>query len=359
MRAAICRLTFLTLIFAPYVAEGRELKQDGFRTLIITKGGGGDAAGAAVIRNRWHRGMPDLANLSQMPLDELELGKYNCVLVIGQGAVNDVVQSDTISAKLSGKSVGLYAHLIDQNALELLQKLGERTALNLFFTRSQLTLLKLRSISGYRLLDSQRNQVWRKASQIIETVSAAKVAASDVKGSPLTAADDVIWLGGNYTTSSGNRRLFTEAEIVGALKPLRGVVLPGSSIAIMLAPRVFEGGIGAEEKGKLLVAIRDVFSQNEVTFYGNETLISDIGNAGVSLRTAPSYEELMRLPWSARTRHYASVDQYNLFADMKPKMEPFLLDPNDADQALYAVDYISGNRANLTSAMLKHGCDKK
>ncbi|WP_198023880.1 hypothetical protein [Chelativorans sp. J32] len=117
--------------------------------------------------------------------------------------------------------------------------------------------------------------------------------------------------------------------------------------------------MSAQEKGKRLVAIRDVFSRNEVTFYGNETLISDLGNAGVSVRTAPSYEELMHFPWSARTRHHASVDQYNLFADMKPELEPFLLDPNDADQALYAVDYVSGHRANLTSAILKHGCDKK
>ncbi|APD13468.1 hypothetical protein [Pandoraea pulmonicola] len=358
MKAAVWKLAFLALIFAPHVGQGRESGQDGSRTLIITKGDGGDAAGATVMRDRWRHGTPDLINLSRMPLDELEPSQYRCVLVIGQGAVSDVARSAAITAKLSGKSVGLYAHLIDQNTLELLQKLRGRTALNLFFTRSQLTLLKLRNISGYRLLDSPHNQVWRKASQVIETVSPAKLAAGDAKDS-LLAANEVIWLGGSFTTSSGKRRLFTADEIVAALKPLQGAMKPGSSVAVMLAPRIFERGMSAQEKGKLLVAIRDAFGRNETTFYGNEALISDLGNAGVSLRTAPSYETLMRLPWSARTKHYASVDQYNLFTDMKPEVEPFLFDPNDADQALYAADYINGERANLTSAILKHGCDQK
>ncbi|WP_156936729.1 hypothetical protein [Chelativorans sp. J32] len=236
MREVICKLAFLALFLFSYTSKAHTLSSDSLPTLIITKGGGGDAAGAAIIRDQWRHGTPDLVNLSQMPLDELEAGKHNCVLVIGQGAMSDVAQSGAINAKFSGKRVGLYAHLIDQNTLELLQRLGQRTALNLFFTQSQLSLLKLRNISGYRLLTSERNQVWREASQVIETVSPAKLAAGEVRGSPLIAANDVIWLGGNYTTSSGKRRLFTADEIVGALKPLQ--VAPARPSPLCW-PRVF------------------------------------------------------------------------------------------------------------------------
>ncbi|WP_273795244.1 hypothetical protein [Brucella intermedia] len=359
MRASICKVALLALTFVPHVAEGRGLKRDGLDTLVITKGSGGDAAGAAILRDHWRHGKPDLTNLSQTPLEKLDTDKYSCIIIIGQGAVSDVARSAALNARFSEKKVGLYAHLIDHNTLYLLRKLEDRVIINLFFTQSQLTLLKLRNISGYRLLDTGRHQVWRKVPQVIETVSPDKTTARNAQGSPLAKSKNVIWLGGNYTTSTGTQRLFTTDEIVGALKSLQSEIHPGSSVAVILAPRVFEKGMSMEEKGKRLIAIRDAFNRNEVTFYGSVALVSGLENTGIPLQTAPAYDELMLMPWSGRTRHYASVDQYNLFVDMKPEIEPFLLDPNDADQAFYAADYLSGNRASLTSAILKHGCEQK
>ncbi|MEA7512339.1 hypothetical protein ONK27_10765, partial [Salmonella enterica subsp. enterica serovar Virginia] len=33
------------------------------------------------------------------------------------------------------------------------------------------------------------------------------------------------------------------------------------------------------------------------------------------------------------------------------------LEPNDADQALYATDYLNTQRVSLTQNILNHGCD--
>ncbi|EAR4688378.1 hypothetical protein ELF32_25155, partial [Salmonella enterica] len=108
--------------------------------LIITRGAGGDASGATVIHDNWRHGTPDLVNLTDIPIDKIRSEKYSCVLIIGQGAIKEMLLANNASAILSGKTVGLYTHLIDQNTLRLLRQLQNKVRFNLFFTRSQITL---------------------------------------------------------------------------------------------------------------------------------------------------------------------------------------------------------------------------
>lgn len=83
--------------------------------------------------------------------------------------------ANNASAILSGKTIGLYTHLIDQNTIRLLQQLQNKVRFNLFFTRSQITLLKIRDISGYNFLNSKMNNVWGQDSLAIETVAPGRV----------------------------------------------------------------------------------------------------------------------------------------------------------------------------------------
>lgn len=135
------------------------------------QGAGGDASGAAVIHDNWRHGTPDLVNLTDIPIDKIRPEKYRCVLIIGQGAIKEMLLANNASAILSGKTVGLYTHLIDQNTLRLLRQLQNKVRFNLFFTRSQITLLKLRNISEYNFLSSKVNNVWGQDSLAIETVA--------------------------------------------------------------------------------------------------------------------------------------------------------------------------------------------
>ncbi|MFK2892975.1 hypothetical protein ISS98_17660 [Dyella flagellata] len=86
-------------------------------------------------------------------------------------------------------------------------------------------------------------------------------------------------------------------------------------------------------------------------------MIAELASTGIPIRAAPSYATLMHLSWSKHTKHYASADQFNLFADFNRRLQPFLLDPTDADQALYALDYMHGGGTGLTEAIRRHGCD--
>lgn len=128
--------------------------------LNITRGAGGDASGATVIHDNWRHGTPDPINLTDIPIDKIRPEKYSYVLIIGQGAIKEMLLANYASAILSGKTVGLYTHLIVQNTLRLLRQLQNKVRFNLFFTRSQVTLLKLRNISEYNFLSSKINNVW-------------------------------------------------------------------------------------------------------------------------------------------------------------------------------------------------------
>ncbi|MFP5705335.1 hypothetical protein ACLD22_17905 [Salmonella sp. 741265101_HBA] len=324
--------------------------------LIITRGAGGDASGATVIHDNWRHGTPDLVNLTDIPIDKIRPEKYRCVLIIGQGAIKEMLLANNASAILSGKTVGLYTHLIDQNTLRLLRQLQNKVRFNLFFTRSQITLLKLRNISEYNFLSSKVNNVWGQDSLAIETVAPDRGNIPE-KALPLKTTDYVIWLGGNYTTSSGTQRIFTNDQIVVALKPLHNVISSNASIAIMLSPRFFDNSMSKEAKVKRLKAVLNTFSRNRVTFYMSKEMLANLKEFDLPVQLSPSYAELMRMPWASATRHFASVDQYNLFADLIPKVTPFLLEPNDADQALYATDYLNTRRVSLTQNILNHGCD--
>ncbi|EIP7129295.1 hypothetical protein LRV04_002867, partial [Salmonella enterica] len=70
--------------------------------LIITRGAGGDASGATVIHDNWRHGTPDLVNLTDIPIDKIRPEKYRCVLIIGQGAIKEMLLANNASAILSG-----------------------------------------------------------------------------------------------------------------------------------------------------------------------------------------------------------------------------------------------------------------
>jgi hypothetical protein len=356
LRKVIASVACLLFLFAQDSTQGRELQHRTTRTVIITKGSGGDASGSVLLRDRWSGATPDLINLSSRSVNDVEPTDYSCVLVIGQGAVRELARSELVSSKLSEKIVGLYSHVIDRDTLDVVRNLSRRVTLNQFFTQSQLSLVKLRNASGNDFLQSGRNRVWT-APLVIETASRSKIPVADGASSTLAATDSVIWLGGNYVDSAGGVRRLETKEILSALEHLQGVIKPGSSVAMMVSARLFDSAMDVGEKERRLAAIRAVFSRNVVTYYGGEKLISASPALRSHIRTAPGYSELMNLPWSEHTRHYASSDQFNLFVDLRREIQPFLLNPDDADQALYASDYMRGGRGGLTQALLDHGCD--
>ncbi|HAF7058481.1 TPA: hypothetical protein G8C86_004970, partial [Salmonella enterica] len=134
------------------------------------------------------------------------------------------------------------------------------------------------------------NNVWGQDSLAIETVAPDRGNIPE-KALPLKTTDYVIWLGGNYTTSSGTQRIFTNDQIVVALKPLHNVISPNASIAIMLSPRFFDNSMSKEAKVKRLKAVLNTFSRNRVTFYMSKEMLANLKEFDLPVQLSPSYAE--------------------------------------------------------------------
>lgn len=112
-----------------------------------------------------------------------------------------------------------------------------------------------------------------------------------------------------------------------------------------------------EKKQERLVTIRSTLGLRRTRFYASPAMAAELNSAKLEVFPALPYSELMRLPWN-HAHHFASVDQFNLFADLDTTvLEPFLLDPSDKDQALYAADYVNRvQRGSLSDEIWLHGC---
>lgn len=356
MKSLIKKMILMVVIFPSFLSIVCEAKGNYNPSLIITKGTGGDASGATIIRTNLQHGTPDLVNLSATPIDKINAKKYSCVLIIGQGAIKDMLDANNVATTLTGKTIGIYTHLIDNSTLNLIRKLKSRATINVFFTNSQINILKIKNISGYKLLNSKNVNIRGHASQVISTVNSGKISKITPASALLENANYVIWLGGNYTTSSGTQRTFTTNQIVSALKPLSRIITSNSSVAIMLSPRFLETSSNKESRDTRLTAIQTLFPQSKVTFYANKLFISQPVELDSSVHLSPPYQELMTIPWSKGTLHFVSGDQYNLFTDLHTNIKPFLLDPNDIDQIIYAIDYMNNRKKSLTQDIVNYGC---
>ncbi len=83
-----------------------------------------DASGATVIHDNWRHGTPDTVNLDIA--DKIQTRKSRLRTDYWARAIKRMLLANNASTILSGKTVGLYSHLIDQNTLRLLRQLQNK-----------------------------------------------------------------------------------------------------------------------------------------------------------------------------------------------------------------------------------------
>ncbi|WP_150784835.1 hypothetical protein [Pseudomonas fluorescens] len=325
------------------------------QVLIITKGNGGDANGAAGLIAEWPSKKPDLVNLSDTPPNLIDMEKYSCILLIGQGAVGEMLLSDNRKNLIAVKKIGMYSHLIDAPIMQFLKE-DHTQSPNVFFLKSQVSLLRFKDLALFKKLNQMEDHhLWSTSLAIRSTRNAIPSPAH----SPFLDMDNIIWLGGNYTTSSGARRILTDEEILDSLSNLHSTIKRGSSVALMLMPRLFKPDANLEDKLALLGKIAFAYSDTAFRFYANTSMANELNTVETPVHESPPYDELMTLPWG-KTQHFASADQYNLFADLNAdakSVAPFLLDPFDAEQTLYAINFIDkSDTRSMRQAILSQGC---
>ncbi|VVO00210.1 hypothetical protein [Pseudomonas fluorescens] len=350
-------LLLVGLLFGAGVNTAVASPDKAHRVLIITKGKGGDANGAAALIAEWPRKKADLVNLSDIPPNLIDAKKYSCILLIGQGAVGEMLLGENRKNLLTVKKIGMYSHLIDAPIMQFLKEEHTRPP-NVFFLKSQIFLLRFKDLALFKKLSQMEDDYLWSTSLAIR--STRKMMRNSLPAhSPFLEMDNVIWLGGNYTTSSGSQRILSDQEILDSLRNLHNTIKPGSSVALMLMPRLFKPNANREDKLILLTEIASIYSDTAFHFYANALMADELNTVKTPIHEAPSYDELMTLPWW-KTQHFASADQYNLFSDLNADAEnvaPFLLDPSDAEQALYAINFINKKDSrSMLQEILSHGC---
>ncbi|MDQ0124110.1 hypothetical protein J2W17_003058 [Pseudomonas lini] len=323
--------------------------------LIITKGRGGDANGAAGLIPEWPKKKPDLVNLSDTPPNLIDTTKYSCILLIGQGAVGEMLLSEHGKRLIGVKKIGMYSHLFDAPLIQFLKEDHTRPP-NVFLLKSQVSLLRFKDLALFKKLDQMQDQhLWSTSLAIRST----REVMPQPTHSPFLEMDNIIWLGGNYTTSAGVQRMLTAQDILDSLSNLKSTIKPGSAVALMLMPRLFKPETNREDKLNLLKNIASVYADTAFHFHANASMANELNTFEIPVHVSPSYDELMTLPWG-KTQHFASADQYNLFSDLNTdanNVAPFLLDPSDAEQSLYAINFIDKKDSrSMQQEILANGC---
>ena len=157
------------------------------------------------------------------------------------------------------------------------------------------------------------------------------------------------------------REAFTTTQLADSLKQIKGEIVPGTSVGLFIMPRIFTSSMTKLEKSQRVQALVNMFPNNKVTVFANKRLLSQF-TVTAKTEVQPTYARLMNSNWGT-THQFASADQYNIFADLKNyKLTPFLINPNDEDQKLYAESYIKAKTSAQTSPtilqlMTKYQCN--
>ncbi|MCL9781182.1 hypothetical protein M9194_07045 [Vibrio sp. S4M6] len=312
-----------------------------FASVIVTSGHGGDYHAGMVLKD-W------IPNSKQVDVDafgQLTPDNLKCPIIFGQGAADELLASKRFTRSFNKEPMAIYSHLIDSSILNFVkQRADQGEHINLFLTDSQLAKLKLSSPNLLKKLQSKESN--------IQIYSAPMAASSIVQDSNIHVEapklDNVIWFGGNYTNSQGVRETFTTAQFAQSLNQIKGEIQPGTSIGLFLMPRVFSKGMTREQKSARVQALVKMFPNNKVTVFANKSLLSQFSIAA-NTRVQPSYTMLMLSDWG-KTRQFASVDQYNLFSDLRQyTLTPFFINPQDEDQTLYAKAYLAEKKSHASS----------
>lgn len=324
------RLALLTLLFAANVSAPA-------KTVVIASGNGGDGQAASMLATQLAPAA-EFVDLVQLAPQEIDVTASTCIMIVGQRAADSLLATGRIRSSLLTRPVAIYTHLLDSTIKTFVSdKIDNTGRLNLYTTDSQLALLQERDADLYSRLQRAHPRVAVYLTPLVMTT----VSSANVLPVPAPPVDYAIWLGGNYTTSVGTLRLFSTAQIVAALDKLRAAIAPRRPVGIFIMRRLFSDDMTGVEKAHRLNAIRRVFPDNPVTLYVSNAMQQQLTAPVAGMAQPPSYPALMRARWADSTRHFASVDQYNLFSDLAGHaLTPFLLDEQDQDQQRYSASYL-------------------
>jgi len=327
-----------------------------FHNLIITQGSGGDYYSGFRLSRAIHNST--LVSLGNSGIETSAIEHAKCIIIMGQGSANTILNSDQFKSNWLNKDLAIYTHLLGPSIIDFLGGFAKQErVVNLYTTDSQIRRLKENNKALYDIITEKHTNI----NVYTSPLSASSISDESINNKNAPRMDYAIWLGGDYVNSKNQRVLLSTMQISAALKRISTTLKPNYSVGIFLMPRIFPSQMTTVQKNDRIKSIVAEFPNSKVTLFASQMLLSQF-EASSTTRVAPPYQELMISNWRD-TKHFASVDQYNIFSDLKGyDISPFLLNPKDKDQQYYADSYLSfiKNRRvgkSIISLMSEHLCD--
>jgi hypothetical protein len=290
--------------------------------IIFTKGNGGDANGANIIISDTKFDKKCLINLTSSggKIEDYDLKNINNIMFLGQGIIHDLI--NTKDYDFSKKDISLYSHVYDTKIKSFL-KVFNAKKINLYLTNSQLKILK----------PDQSNVVIHNNPLVLETVEKQNTKLNN----NFISSDIVIWLGGSYVGSNGTQIIVSNDNIKNILQKIKKDNKIIKDISFIIAPRFIESNFSNKDIIARFNLLTNIFKNSKIKFYMSEGIYKKISPIIKDINLA-NYNDLINYfnQNNHKIKHYGTVDQYNLFADLHKKIIPIVYYENDIDQLEYA-----------------------
>ncbi len=304
------------------------------KVIIITKGKGGDSAGSVIIQENLAKvgKGAEIFNLDSDKLTENACNDYEKCVFIGQGAAGELVQ---IYNRLKTKSnIALYSHIYSENLVNFL-KSSEIHGMELFITNSELT-----KITG------ENPELQAKFLKRGVKITARNLPITTVKmenkieNSPslleIHHSDAIIWLGGSYMNQNNQKVVVTNEDLARAIKKLNPGKR-GKKLAFIASPRFFSEQLTRKDRLERIKILQNI--KGNITVHLPENIYQDFQNLPGIYNSAKYTDIVKTLNLQGKSaKNYASMDQYNLFADLLFCITPFTFKP-DVNQEIYLKNY--------------------
>ncbi len=279
------------------------------KNLILSKGQGGDTAGAKLVVNK-------LLNTENIIIEnnlaDIDFAKYDNILLCGQGVINDFIKLN--KSVYNNINISFYSHIYDDNIINFLLK-QKIANLTLFVT------------------DSQKNKLKNINAKIISSIRPLRTIDKDYKYNKITKIlnnDLIIFLGGQYKNSHNESIDVNEEDIEKTLLKIKNNHSHTKSVAFVVHPR-FTNNINK------INLIKSLFKNKKIEFYLPKTNFDNIIKEYPKISFIDSYNDIVETlahSKSGKNKIYGTVDQYNLFTDLCDTM-PISFHEEDSDQKDY------------------------
>lgn len=339
------------------------------KIMIITKGSGGDYFGALILSDRLKTRNVEtvIYNLSNDSLSEINTSNIAKIILLGQGAINDLV-TNCKASDFYNKEVFVYSHLYNQRIVDFIQKIANKNKnkVTIYVTKSQLHNFEINLSDNIQIVSSFLVMNSYQSTDLLKTEAINNL---DLIKQILTK--QTIHLGGSYYNSGNVFVPVNSNNITEALKKLPLDKKQASSV--LLHPRTFmdckaqDGSLDLQKAFQRINSIypaitNDATTGQMVNFFLPKFIWQQLGKFVqqeklYNIFPAPNYNAILYTINEAKSLHikigkqFISADQYNAFANIKVPVYPFLLQTNDQEQK----DYISSYRKLLKNNEQKLG----